>query len=141
MTSITVTFTLASGSLVVGPAPGVGSYVVTSEGITYPVFDYRIRYAADSDVHPGKTALAYTLEADTLTIPIYAQAASAAALATMRANFDAACAYPGTIAVNQDGVTRTYTDRLPAAPVWEQDPGMAVAHLLRGSVVIPVNPT
>jgi hypothetical protein len=141
MTEITVTFTLASGSLVVGPTPGVGNYVVTDAGIGYPVFDYRIRYAADSDVHPGRTALAYTLEAGTLTIPIYALAATAADLATMKANFEAACAYPGTVAVNQDGVTRTYTDRLPAAPVWEQDPGMAVAHLLRGSVVIPVNPT
>jgi hypothetical protein len=140
MTSITVTFTLASGSLVVGPAPGVGNYCVTIAGITYPVFDYRIRYAADSDVHPGRTALAYTLEAGTLTIPLYAHASSAAALATMKANLEAACAYPGVIAVNQDGVTRTYTDRLPAAPVWEQDEGMAGVHLARATCVIPVNP-
>lgn len=140
MTQITVTFNLASGTLVVGPSAGVGEYWVAGEGITYPVFDYRIRYAPESDVHPGRVRLAYTVNGDELTIPIYAQAASAAALATMKTNFDNACGYPGTITVVQDGVTHTYTDRDPATPIWTQDFGMANAHLARAVCVVPVNP-
>lgn len=141
MSLITVTFTLESGTLVAGPAPGVGLYCVTEAGVTSPVFDYRIRYALESDVHPGRTMLASTLESGELTIPLWARASSAANLATMRANLDAACGYPGTIAVNQDGVTRTYTDRMPAVPVWEQTEGMANLHVARAVCVIPVNPT
>lgn len=141
MTYVSVTFTLESGSLAVGPTPGVGNYFVTDAGVTLPVFNFRIRYAAESDIHGGSTMLAHAPNAGDLIVPLYAHAASAAALATMRANLDAACAYTGTIAVDQDGVVRTYTDRMPATPVWDQDAGMARIHLARAVVTIPVNPT
>jgi hypothetical protein len=139
--TVTVTFTLASGSLVVGPTPGVGNMWISGEGVTLPSFSHRIRYAPESDVHPGRVRLAYTTDSGDLVLPIYAQASSAANLATLQANLAAAAAYPGAITVLRDGVSYSYTDRQPAAPApWEQDEGMRRVHLARTTVVVPVNP-
>jgi hypothetical protein len=140
MSQITVTFTLASGTLVVGPSAGVGSYWVPDRDSLDVAYSLRYRSAPDSDVHPGRVLLAYTTDQSELNMTIYAHASSAANLATMKANLAAALLYPGAIAVNQDGVTTTYTDRWPALPKWEQDSGMANAHLARAVCVVPVNP-
>ena len=45
-------------------------------GNSLPSFGMRYRNATDSDVHPGRTLLAYTLDADELQFTVYAEGTS-----------------------------------------------------------------
>lgn len=103
-------------------------------------FDFRKRYAPDSDLVAGSALLSAVLEASQIPLVIYARGASSAAKATAMATLEAALSqFAYTVTLTIDGVATTY-DAEPNMPQWSYDDGMADAFVARGSVVIPVNP-
>lgn len=140
--TLSITITLTGDDLTIGSTPGIGYLWIDEKGNQLPSFALRYRAATDSDVHPGRTLLAYTTDQDELQFTVYAQAATQAALDTLKATLTAALMTTGTITVTENGVATAYTDRWPARPRWnELDSGMSRAFLARASCVVPVNPT
>lgn len=140
--TLTITFTLDGDDLTIGAPSSAPHMWLDETGQQLPSFALRYRNATDSDVHPGRTLLAYTTDADELQFAVYAQGTSQASLETLKANLTAALMSLGTITVTENGVATAYTDRWPARPRW--DPlasGMSNAFLARATCVVPVNPT
>lgn len=139
--TLSITFTLDGDDLTIG-APSTAPHMWLAEtGNSLPSFGMRYRNATDSDVHPGRTLLAYTLDADELQFTVYAEGTSQASLNTLKATLTNAMAALGTITVTENGVATSYTDRWPARPKWDElNSGMSRAFLARATCVVPVNP-
>lgn len=105
-----------------------------------PGFDFRYKYAPDSDLIPGSTLLAAVLEMTSLPVSIYARAASTAALRAVKDELAAAVSqfsYDLTLTVDGDDMTFSAD---PSWPQWVTDYGMASAYMARTSLAIRVNP-
>lgn len=130
---------LSLSDLVIGNDPTGADFWIDST--IYPQFSPRVTYAPDSAYVAGKKLLAATLDAAVLPAVIYAQAATSAALATLRAELEAAVSqFSYTVTLTVDGVAQSW----PADftwPIWgDVDSGMVAAKLARASFSISVNP-
>lgn len=138
MTTLSVAF---GASLTVTDTVPTAGFWLPEDGVGQIARDIRRTYATDSAYYPGKVLLAAVEDAGTVPLTIYAQAATSAALQTLRDQLEAAAlqwSYDLTITV--DGVAKTYNAEL-AMPVWTAlDSGMARAHIDRCALSIPVNP-
>lgn len=144
--SATVTLDRTSLSLppleITGSAPDTsGLFLDGSVGLLEPAFDVRATYAPDSNYVPGTQLLTAVLGASTLPLAVVAMGASAAGLATVKAELETAVwqfSYDVTLTVN--GQPRTWSAG-PCWPAWaELSSALADQHLARTAVVIPVNP-
>lgn len=135
----TVTIPHTSGPLVLGSVPlEAGLYLSTR--VAEPAWEYRYREAAAASDRPGRVLLGAVLDQASVPLTVYARAASQSALEGYKLLLDQAlAAYPLTITVVENGVTRTYSC-WPSRPTWEADDGMASAFMARATVTIPINP-
>lgn len=134
------TIVLALDDVVTG-APGVGNFWLPEDGLSEPAFDVDFLRAPTSAYIDGDVMLAARRSQSTLPFTIYCQAASAAALATMKAQLAAALwQYPVPITLTVDGVATVY-EGWPSVPQWGAvDSGMSRSFLARAVCVVPVNP-
>lgn len=138
---LTITRTsLSLPDLVITGDPA-GDFWVPEDGLEEPDVAYRYTYAPDSvDIH-GKVLLQAVKEHTSLSVQVYTQAASAAALHTNKETLAAALdqfTYTTQLLVDGQGYSWACD---PTTPRWSApDSGMVRAHLARASVVIPVYP-
>lgn len=135
-----VSITLTLDDLVTS-TPGVGNFWLPESDLSEPAFDVEFLRAPTSAYIDGDVMLAARRTQSTLPLTIYCQAASSAALATMKAQLATVLwQYPIPITLTVDGVATVY-EGWPSIPQWGAiDSGMARAHLARATCVIPVNP-
>ena len=110
------------------------------EGFARPGFTMRRTYAPDSAWVGGRQLLAAVVDASTLPLVFNINGSSAANAEALIDEVEAAVtqfAYDVTLSI--DGQAHTWLAD-PELPSWTADSGMVRAHMVRGSVVIPVNP-
>lgn len=143
MTSITITrdaLPAPLADLVITNDPA-GALFLAEAGLGRPSFSFRKEYAPESPWVAGQALLAAVQDASAIPCNIYARGASTAAVEAAMVELEVALSqFIYTVTVEVDGVARSYEAEC-TAPVWgDVDSGEVAAHLVRASVVIPVNP-
>lgn len=141
-----ISLTIDRGSLSLPPLvvgqDFAASLYLPEDGAVWPSFETRRAYAPDSAYVAGRSLLAAVKGAAELSLTVYARGSSGAALATAKADLEAALAqwsYPLTLTV--DSVAHTYRAEIVLDVPWGPiDSGMVAAHLARTSFSIPLNP-
>lgn len=132
----------APAPLVITANPHGTTFHLPEDGVVWPAFETRRTYAPDSAYESGRMLLAAVQDAAELSLTVYAHAASGAALATAKAELEAALAqwsYDLTLTV--DSVAYTYHAEIVLGIPWGPiDSGMVAAHMASASFSIPLNP-
>lgn len=127
--------------VITGEAPAGAGFFITRDGLGQPAFDVRATYAPDSAYVGGSVLLAAVLSASTLPVTVCAQAPTAAGLAVLKAELEAAAfqfTYPLTLTLADE--PRTW-DAGPAWPAWSDTASEWVGvNMARAALAIPVNP-
>lgn len=145
MTSISVAFTrtaLTLPTLTVTNTPG-GTYWIPEEGTEWPRFGRRKTHAPPSPYVAGRVLLARVTDVGTLSLTVYASAATTSALEDAKAALQAAVdQWTYTLTLTVDGDAQAFTAECCDDEItWgEVDSGMVRAFIARGSVVIPLYP-
>lgn len=141
--SVTIDRTSLSASpLVISNVVSAGDYHLPEEAVDglRPDFKMRRTYADDSPWVGGRQLLAAVSDASTLPLTFYAHASTQALLeAAITAAEAAFSQFVYTLTLTVGGQTRSWSAE-PELPTWSADSGMVRAKLIRGSVVIPLNP-
>lgn len=133
---------LSLAPLVITSDPFASALYLPEDGLVWPVFETRRKYAPDSDYEDGRTLLAVTRGATELPLTIYARAASGLALNAAKAELAAAVGqWSYAITLTVDSVAHTYAAEVVLDLPWGAiDSGMVAAHMARTSFSIPLNP-
>jgi hypothetical protein len=136
---LSLTFSRTGTDLEITNDPNGTSFWIDST--IYPQFTPRTTYAPDSAYVAGSKLLAATLAAASIPVVIYAQAATTAALATLKAELEAAVSqFAYTLTLVVDGTSYSWPADF-SWPIWgDVDSGMVGAHIARAALTIPVNP-
>jgi hypothetical protein len=132
---------LSLAALVIDNDPFAGHFHLPEGGLSRPGFAVRRTYAPDSAWTAGRQLLAAVSDAGTLPLTIHAHGDTATELEAAIDELEAATSqftYP--IAVDIDGVSRTWAAD-PELPQWGAvDSGLVGAHMAIATISIPLNP-
>lgn len=128
--------------LVVTNNPFASSLHLAEDGLVWPNFETRRRYAPDSAYESGRTLLAAVRGAAEMPLTVYATGATGGEVEAAKAELaQAAAQWSYALTLTVDSVAHTYDAEvvldLPWGPV---DSGMVRAHMARTSFSIPLNP-
>lgn len=136
---LSVTFERTGADLTITNDP-TASITLLEEGFGRPDLKIRRTYAPDSAWAGGRQLLASVADAGTLALQFNINGTSAANVEALIAEVEAATsqfAYDLTASI--DGQARIWAAD-PELPTWFADSGMVRAHMVRGSIAIPINP-
>lgn len=139
MTTLSVTFERSGADLTITNDP-TATITLLEDGFGRPGFTIRRTYAPDSAWVGGRQLLASVADAGSLPLAFNIRASSASALEALVTEVEAATSqFAYDLTINIDGQTRTWAAD-PELPSWFADSGMVKAHMVRGSIVVPLNP-
>lgn len=132
----TLTVAVSDGVTFSAPSTGLWVDTLTRSGRTWR------RAYSSSAYHHGDTLVSATLGTEQMVAVVYAKAADSAALATMRANIEAAFSqFVFDLTVTEgDAAPVTYACDISDVAWNEYDSGMTDAHLGRATITIPCYP-
>lgn len=136
---LSVTFERPGSDLTITNDP-TASITLLEEGFGRPTFTIRRTYAPDSAWVGGKELLSKVSDAGTLPLSFNINGTSAANVEALIAEVEAATSqFAYTLTASIDGQAHFWAAD-PELPTWSADSGMVRAHIVRGSIVIPLNP-
>lgn len=137
MASLTLVVSRDGDDLTIGPSPVSGLWV---ESLTKPKYAKRRTYSS-SNFHDGATLTGATKGQAERTLVMYANAGTAAELDDLCDEVTEAFEqFFFTLAVTENGVTKTWDCDMADVDWDDHDDGMADANLARATITIPCYP-